>query len=120
MNSVKCFNIKQGINLYYIPKSQFKTNYISINIHNELKKETASLCALLSDVLGRGSKKYPTETEISEYMQKLYGTSFKADIKRKGVDQILSIAATAVNDKFLPENEAVFSEVLEFLFDMLL
>lgn len=120
MNSVKCFNIKQGINLYYIPKSQFKTNYISINIHNELNKETASLCALLSDVLGRGSKKHPTETAISEYMQKLYGTSFKSDIKRKGVDQILSIAATSVNDKFLPENEAIFNEVLEFLFDMLL
>ena len=120
MNNVKCFNIKQGLNLYYIPKSQFKTNYISINVHNELKKETASLCALLSDVLGRGSKKYPTETVISEYMQNLYGASFKADIKRKGVDQILTIAATAVNDKFLPENEAIFNSVLEFLFDMLL
>ena len=108
MNSVKCFNIKAGINLYYIPKTQFKTNYISINIHNELKHETAALCALLADVLARGSKKYPTETAISEYMQNLYGTSFKTDIKRKGTDQILSLAAAAVNDKFLPDGEGIF------------
>ena len=120
MSNVKCFNIKQGINLYYIPENKFKTNYISINIHNELKKETASLCALLSDVLGRGSKKYPTETEISKYMQKLYGASFKVDVKRKGIDQILALSATSVNDEYLPENEPVFNKVLEFLFDMLL
>ena len=120
MNSVKCFNIKQGINLYYIPKTQFKTNYISINIHNELKAETASLCALLSDVLSRGSKKYPSETAVSEYMQNLFGTSFKTDIKRKGIDQILSLSASTVNDNFLPDGEGVFDKVLEFLLDTLL
>lgn len=120
MNSVKCFNIKQGINLYYMPKTQFKTNYISINIHNELNGETASLCALLSDVLSRGSEKYPTETAVSEYMQNLYGTSFKTDIKRKGTDQILSLSASTVNDNFLPDGEGVFDKVLEFLFDTLL
>lgn len=120
MNSVKCFNIKQGINLYYIPKTQFKTNYISINIHNELKAETASLCALLSDVLSRGSKKFPTEIAVSEYMQNLFGTSFKTDIKRKGTDQILSLSASTVNDNFLPDGEGVFDKVLEFLFDTLL
>lgn len=120
MSNVKCFNLKQGINLYYIPENKFKTNYISINVHNELKRETASLCALLSDVLNRGCKKYPTETAISEYMQKLYGSAFKADVRRKGTDQILSLSATCVNDSFLPENEGVFDKMLEFLFDVLL
>ena len=120
MSSVKCFNLKQGINLYYIPETKFKTNYISINIHNELKQETAAYCALLSDVLGRGSKKYPTETEISQYMQELYGTSFKVDIRRKGVDQILALSATCVGDGYLPAGETAFTQVVEFLFDMLL
>ncbi len=120
MSNVKCFNIKQGINLYYIPETKFKTNYISIDIHNELKRETASLCALLSDVLGRGCKKYPTETAISAYMQELYGSAFKTDIRRKGTDQILSLSATCVNDDYLPENDGIFDKVLEFLFDILL
>lgn len=120
MSNVKCFNIKQGINLYYIPEKKFKTNYISINVHNELKAETASLCALLCDVLSRGCKKFPTETDISAYMQELYGSSVSTDIKRKGQDQILSLSATCVNDKFLPENDTVFYKVLEFLFDLLL
>lgn len=120
MSNVKCFNIKQGVNLYYIPEKKFKTNYISINIHNELKQETASLCALLSDVLGRGCKNYPTETAISEYMQELYGSAFKVDVRRKGIDQILALSASCVNDSYLPENEAVFDKVLEFLFDLLL
>ena len=120
MSNVKCFNLKQGINLYCIPETKFKTNYISINIHNELKEETAAKCALFSDVLNRGNKKFPTETAISEYMQELYGASFKADVRRKGIDQILTLSATCVNDEYLPENEKVFEHVTEFLFDMLL
>ena len=120
MSSVKCFNLKQGINLYYIPETKFKTNYISINIHNELKQETAAKCALLTDVLSRGSAKLPTETAISTRMQELYGSSFKADVRRKGIDQILTLSATCVNDDYLPQNENIFVQVMEFLFDMLL
>lgn len=120
MESVKCFNIKEGLNLYYIPEEKFKTTYISINIHNRLSKDTASKCALLSDVMHRGSRKYPDETAISTYLQGLYGASFATDIKRKGIDQILTFSATAVDDAYLPEGEECFYKVLEFLFDMLL
>lgn len=120
MDSVKCFNLKQGLNLYYIPVNKFKTTYVSINIHNELKEETASKCALLADVMRRGSRKFPDEPSMSAYLQGLFGASFSTDIKRKGIDQILTFAVTAVDDAYLPEGEACFDKVLEFLFDMLL
>lgn len=120
MGGVKCFNLKQGLNLYYIPENKFKTTYVSINIHNELKEENASKCALLSDVMRRGTRKFPDETAISSYLQGLYGASVYTDIKRKGIDQILSFSATAVDDAYLPEGEACFDKVLEFLFDMVL
>lgn len=120
MSNVKCFNIKQGINLYYIPETKFKTNHISINIHNELNAESASLCALLSDVLGRGCRKFPSDSHISQYMQELYGASFKSDVRRKGADQILALSASCVNDYYLPEHENIFENVCEFLFDVLL
>ena len=120
MDSVKCFNLKPGLNLYYIPETKFKSTYITINIHNELKAETASVCALLSDVMQRGSRKHPDEIAISTYLQELYGASFAADIKRKGIDQILTFAVSYVDDSYLPEGEACADKVLEFLFDMLL
>ncbi len=118
--SVKCINLKKGLNLYYINETKFKTNYVSINIHNELSQENASKCALLADVMQRGSRKFPTEAVISEHLQNLYGASFVTDIKRKGIDQILSFGATSVNDDFLPDGEKCFFKVLEFLFDMIL
>ncbi len=120
MNSVKCFNLKPGLNLYYIPADKFKKTYISINIHNELKKETASKCALLADVMQRGCRKYPDETAISKHLQNLYGASFTTDIKRKGIDQILSFSVATLDDSYLPQGESCFDAVLEFLFDMLL
>ena len=79
MDSVKCFNLKQGLNLYYIPVNKFKTTYVSINIHNELKEETASKCALLADVMRRGSRKFPDEPSMSAYLQGLFGASFSRD-----------------------------------------
>ncbi len=118
--SVKCINLKKGLNLYYINETKFKTNYVSINIHNELSPKNASKCALLADVMQRGSRKFPTEAVISAHLQNLYGASFVTDIKRKGIDQILSFGATSVNDDFLPDGEKCFFKVLEFLFDMLL
>jgi len=120
MESVKCFNLKPGLNLYYIPETKFKTTYITINIHNELKEETASKCALLSDVMNRGCRKHPNETAVSMYLQELYGASFSADIRRKGIDQILTLAAGFVDDSYLPEGEECADKVIEFLFDMLL
>lgn len=120
MDNVTCFPIKRGINLYYIPQDKFKTTFISINIHNELRKDTASKCALLSDVMHRGCRKFPNETAISMYLQNLYGASFSSDIRRKGIDQILSFYATAIDDSFLPDGETCFDQVLEFLFDMML
>lgn len=120
MESVKCFNLKKGLNLYYVPVDKFKKSYVSINIHNELTKETASKCALLSDVLQRGSKKFPDEASISKHLQNLYGATFVSDTRRKGIDQILSLSVTAINDTYLPDGEACFDKVLKFLFDMLL
>lgn len=120
MNNVKCFNLKEGLNLYYIQEKKFKTTYVSINIHNELKEESASKCALLADVMRRGSRKFPDEISISTHLQELYGASFSTDVKRKGIDQILSFSVTAVDDAYLPDGEKCFDKVLEFLFDMLL
>ena len=69
MDSVKCFNIKPGIRLYYIPAEKFKTVSVSVNFHRALKKEEASYNALLADVLRRGCAKYPTQAAVMKYQQ---------------------------------------------------
>ncbi len=120
MDSVKCFNIKPGIRLYYIPAEKFKTVSVSVNFHRALKKEEASYNALLADVLRRGCAKYPTQAAVMKYQQELYGAYFDIDVRRKGEDQILSFMLNTVSDSFLPEGETVQRRAMDLLFEMLL
>lgn len=119
MDSVKCFNIKAGINLYYIPVTKFKTIAMSINFHRQLKKEEASLNALLTDVMRRGCSKYPNDIALSKSLQELYGASFHSDIRRKGEDQILSFMAGTVADKFIDSTDNA-QKTMDLLFEMIL
>lgn len=119
IDSVKCFNIKSGINLYYIPVTKFKTLAVSINFHRPLRKEEASLNALLADVMRRGSEKYPDAIAISNYLQELYGAYFDVDVRRKGEDQILSFMMNTVSDQYLPDGGSA-EKALDMLFDMAL
>ncbi len=120
MENITCFSIKNGLRLYYIPTNKFKTVSVSVNFHRALNKKEAAYNALLSDVMRRGCKKYPTLTEVAKLRQSLFGAYLDVDIRRKGEDQILSFQLSSVADCYLPENEKVFMRSLAFLFDMVL
>lgn len=115
MDNVKCFNIKSGINLYYIPAEKFKTVSVNMYFHRRLRKEEASKNALLTDVLSRGCKKYPDDISVSNKLQDLYGAYFGADVLRKGEDQMLSFSVRCLADRYINGN---VNDALCFLFDM--
>lgn len=113
------YSIKNGINLYHIQTGKFKTVAASVNIHRPLSKTEASMNALLTDVMHRGSKNYPDMIEISKYLQSLYGAGLYTTIKRKGEDQIISLAVNVVSDKYLDGDECTLKAIL-MMYDMLL
>ena len=120
MDNLKCFDIKPGIRLFYIPAEKFKTVSVSINFHRALRKDAAAYNALLADVLRRGCAKYPNQAEVMKLQQELYGAYFDIDVRRKGEDQILSFMLSCVSDRFLPAGEQVVQRALDMLFDMAL
>ena len=52
MNNIKCVNIKDGINLYYIPADKFKAVSVSLYFHRKLKKDEASKGVANSILIG--------------------------------------------------------------------
>ncbi len=112
------YKIKDGINLYHIRSSKFKTVTASVNIHRPLLKSEASMNALLTDVMHRGNKTHPDMIAISKELQSLYGAGFYTNIKRKGEDQIVSFSVSAVNDKYVGDNCS--EKAISFMYDVLL
>lgn len=117
---VKCFDIKPGMKLYYIPAEKFKTVSISMHLHRPLRREEASLNALLTDVMKRGCEKYPDAIAIEQAMQALYGAYFDADVRKKGEDQILSFAIKVLNDKYAMGDSGLALSALELLLELVL
>lgn len=90
-------NISRGINLHVIKTSKFKTITICLLIRRQLSRDEATLNALLSNVLRRGSEKYPTISQMNRELEDMYGAAFDAGVVKKGEEQILQLLIEYVN-----------------------
>ena len=106
----------KGVNLNIIPSKQFKTTRIFISfIKNiESKKELAER-ALLANYLEMCSQNYPTQIDIARKLSQMYGASFGSSADRRGNYQLINFSIDYIEGKYLVGNEDLFSEVIEFL-----
>lgn len=106
----------KGVNLNIIPSKQFKTTRIFISfIKNiESKKELAER-ALLANYLEMCSQNYPTQIDIARKLSQMYGASFGSSVDRRGNYQLINFSIDYIEGKYLVGNEDLFSEVIEFL-----
>lgn len=92
--------ISKGVKISYIHTPKFKTNYISINFISPLSKERAHLNSMLPLVLMRGTKSYPTQTEINKRLQFLYSGDIAARNSSFGEYHIFGFKANMLNNRF--------------------
>lgn len=106
----------KGVNLNIIPSKQFKTTRIFISfIKNiESKKELAER-TLLANYLEMCSQNYPTQIDIARKLSQMYGASFGSSVDRRGNYQLINFSIDYIEGKYLVGNEDLFSEVIEFL-----
>lgn len=106
----------KGVNLNIIPSKQFKTTRIFISfIKNiESKKELAER-VLLANYLEMCSQNYPTQIDIARKLSQMYGASFGSSVDRRGNYQLINFSIDYIEGKYLVGNEDLFSEVIEFL-----
>lgn len=106
----------KGVNLNIIPSKQFKTTRIFISFvkNIESKKELAER-ALLANYLEMCSQNYPTQIDIARKLSQMYGASFGSSVDRRGNYQLINFSIDYIESKYLAGNEDLFSEVIEFL-----
>lgn len=114
--------LKEGVKLHLIHNDKFKTNLVSIFITSKLTREDVTKNALIPAILRRGSKNMPTQKEISEMLEDMYGATFNCGIDKRGDNQVLKFYIESINDTYLPENEEnmlnkTVNEILEIVFD---
>lgn len=108
-----------GVIVCLIPAEKFKTSSVTVNFLAPLDVNTASLNALLCNVLRRGSADYPSLTELSIRLEELYDANLYISIRKKGELQVLSLGIAFLDNKYALEGEDVFSKAVDLLFGMI-
>lgn len=119
-DKMKNIEIKDGVTLHYIEDNKFKTTTFGVYIHRPLCALHASENALLPMVLRRGSKNYPTFSDIEKRLGDLCGAQFDAGVAKYGEDQVMSFVISTVSDKYFAGAENLLDSCADLLFDIIL
>ena len=111
MSQIKRTELADGVFFTAVKDSRFKTMKISANIIAPLSGETASANALLCGVLSRSTAAYPDFTALSKKLSSLYGADLNVSIRKSGDNQVLSISASGLDDRYTLEDESVAKEL---------
>ncbi|WP_053956881.1 EF-P 5-aminopentanol modification-associated protein YfmF [Inediibacterium massiliense] len=114
LKKLKPIQIGEHINLHMIQTDKFKTNLISVYFQRPLKKEEVTQNALLSMILPRGTKTYPTSKEIAKVLEYLYGSYIGCDVAKKGERNILQFFMKLPNGNYIEDPE-IFQKGMNIL-----
>ncbi|MGM8214533.1 EF-P 5-aminopentanol modification-associated protein YfmF [Bacillaceae bacterium W0354] len=104
--------------LHLIETKKFKTNTIALKFSRPLEREQITERALLPFVLQKGSKNYLDERQLRLKLDELYGSKFSINSGKKGENHVITFVLDFPNEKFLPDENELVKNCLEFLYDV--
>ena len=112
--------IMPGVWLSHLRTDKFKTACMSLSLLTQLKRETASMNALIPYVLRRGTTQYGDMEALSARMDELYGTAIEPVVRRIGEIQCLGFYASIPEEDYLPGAKAVLQKATALMGELLL
>lgn len=109
-----------GVFLNHLRSDKFKTACISLSLLSQLRRESASMNALIPYVLRRGTTRYGDMESLSRRMDELYGTAIEPVVRRIGEIQCIGFYGSFPEDEYLPGGEKLLHSAVELMGEMLL
>jgi len=120
LHSLHKSEVLPGVSLTCINTDKFKAGCITFNLLCELRRDTASLNALLPRVLRRGTKSLPDMDSISAALDDLYGVRIEPVIRKKGEVHCIGFYADFPDDRYIPGNISLIEKTINIIGEMLL
>ena len=102
-----------------VTDSRFKFNMISVSFLVPLSEETASEYALISRVLDKACKEYPTFAKLSNKLSSLYNARLGGGVIPFGDSQVVCMDIEYIDNKYALENEKVEEQAIKILLSCL-
>lgn len=109
----KPIQLGMGTHLHFIEDEKGKSTLVGVLFRQPLKRETATMTALLAQVLTAGCYGYQTKQRMLRRLEELYGSILDISVLKKGEEQILFFYLEVPN---LPrEADGLLTDALTFL-----
>ncbi len=109
-----------GVWLSHLHSDKFKTACLSLNLLAQLKRDSASMNALIPYVLRRGTVQHGDMEAISAKLDELYGVAIEPVVRRIGEIQCFGFYSSIPEDDFLPHGQDVLRESCSLMAEMLI
>lgn len=104
-----------------IGTERFKAGLLSVLAAIPIDRESACLAPLLLSVLRRGTKHYPTLTDVNRRLDRLWGTAFSIRSAYRGNLMLVGFSAGLLDGSYLPEGgDELLHGVTELMREILL
>jgi len=107
--------IKEGVSLSAVKTNKFKTNLLTVNLLVPLRKETASLNSLLTDVIKRGTVHYPTMQSLNKKQDELYSLGLASYVQKRGEVQAVVFELSAIDDNYTFDKTNLLEQSMQLL-----
>lgn len=94
---------------------KFKTMRISVNMIVPLTEQQVACNALLPAIVSRVTREYPDYTSLSRYLSALYGACLSSSISKIGDNQVLSISASGISNKYALDGENIAAKLTDLI-----
>ena len=108
------------LTLSSIKSDKFKTSVITFSMTIPLYKEAVAYNLILSGLLRRGTKKYPSMSALNRTLDELYGSYVEIRSAHLGDNLSLIFSAEVLDDKYIPDNTDVLGGVISVISDLIL
>ncbi len=109
-----------GVTLRVVQTKKFKTSMLSATFLAPLTEETASLNALLPQVLRRGTQDHPDMEALSAALDDLYGGGIEPIVRKKGEVQCVGFWGSFLDDAFVPGDSHILESAAALLGELIL
>ena len=117
---ITTIEVLPGVTLRCFPANRFKQGCLSIQFLRPMRREEASVNALIPAVLLRGTVRHPDLRAITLHLDDLYGASVCALVRRLGDYQTMGLYCGFIEDRYALSGDAVLEPMLDFVEELLM
>ena len=112
--------ITDCVTLSTLKTDKFKSSVMSFSITLPITKKYYAHNLILSHILRRGTKSYPSTALLNKKLDELYGSYVEVKSHRIGENIALALSAEILDNKYIPDGTDVIGELISIIAELIL